>query len=75
MRGAVPQDAERGGVVTLEGDQGEGVALGQGVRQVDRLAIDGSRDRGLCQSRPDRLGGITRGGTIAEFEGGARRVV
>ncbi len=69
VRGAVAQDVDAGRRV--EGDDGDLVALVELAAQVDGLAVDGGRDGGLGEARPDRLGGVERGRAIGEFERGA----
>ena len=60
-------DARRG----VEGDDGDLVAVVELVGEVDGLAVEGGRDGGLGEPRPDRLGGVERGRAIGEFERGA----
>ena len=66
------------GVVALEGDDGDAVALVERRRDVDQqgdVGVGGgghaARDGGFRQSRADRRRGVAHGGAVVEFEGGA----
>ena len=81
VRGGVTQDLERLGVVGLERDDGEGVAVVQRRGDVDEArfgcapvaarARHAARDGGLRQSRADRRRGVVHGRAVVEFERGA----
>ena len=75
--GGVAQHVERVGVVALERDDGELVALVSEASVDERPRCgsppsgDAGRDGGLGQSRPDRRGRVGRGGAVGELERGA----
>ena len=87
VRGGVAQDLERLGVVGLERDDGERVAVVERRGDVDEARLGGgasgasvrraprrghaARDGGLRQSRADRRRRVVHGRAVVEFERGA----